>query len=205
MKLGPVAAMVGILGVSVWIMVATSPSKPETPGAVQLEVVVSSHKARLELIPANTPPNPVPYVQYRFLNWPAVGDQLMTEQQFHEVLEKRGNTQGKPWILRIFNVTSPLNLVWVAVGLGGQLVFAGRMIVQWLASEKRRQSIVPPAFWYMSLGGGLCLTAYFLWRHDLVGVLGQAMGLVVYVRNIRLLWLHRPGVARVPAGVAASN
>ncbi|MBL9002030.1 MAG: lipid-A-disaccharide synthase N-terminal domain-containing protein [Phycisphaerae bacterium] len=83
-----------------------------------------------------------------------------------------------------------MNLLWVALGLGGQAVFAGRMWVQWIASERARKSVVPAAFWYMSLGGGLLLTAYFVWRQDLVGVIGQASGVVIYVRNIRFLRLH---------------
>jgi lipid-A-disaccharide synthase-like uncharacterized protein len=203
MKPGPIIAMLLILGLSMWIMVKTTPSAAPTPGAVQFDVVVSSHKAKVELIPTGSNGSTEPH--YRFLDWTDVGSQTMTQQQFEATLLDRGSAGGRPWLLRIFNVSTPANLAWVALGLGGQLVFAGRMIIQWLASEKRRQSVVPPAFWYMSLGGGLCLTAYFLWRHDLVGVLGQAMGLVVYVRNIRLLMLHRPGVARVPAGVAASN
>jgi lipid-A-disaccharide synthase-like uncharacterized protein len=81
--------------------------------------------------------------------------------------------------------------VWVGVGLLGQLAFSGRMIVQWIASEKRGSSVVPAAFWYMSLGGGLLLALYFIWRLDLVGVLGQSTGIVIYARNIRLLYKQR--------------
>ena len=81
--------------------------------------------------------------------------------------------------------------MWVAIGLGGQLLFSGRMLVQWLASERSRRMVVPPAFWYMSLGGALALAAYFIWRQDMVGLLGQSTGIVVYVRNIRLMRLDR--------------
>lgn len=86
----------------------------------------------------------------------------------------------------LFNITSPQGLVWVSLGLLGQLLFTGRMIVQWLASERSGRSIVPPAFWWMSLIGATMLLAYFLWRKDAVGVLGQGFGWFVYVRN---LWL----------------
>jgi lipid-A-disaccharide synthase-like uncharacterized protein len=165
-------------------------------------MLIASYKIKAEQLPLDNDPA---HFQYRIRNWPQDWTQpqaeWMSEAQFQALVAQKANTKGRSWLLQLCNVTSYTNLAWVALGLGGQLVFAGRMIVQWLASEKRRQSVVPPAFWYMSLGGGLCLTAYFLWRHDLVGVLGQAMGLVVYVRNIRLLMLHRPGVARVPAGV----
>ena len=77
---------------------------------------------------------------------------------------------------------------WLAVGLGGQALFSMRFIVQWLESERARRSIVPVAFWYLSLGGGALLTLYALWRRDPVFVVGQATGLFVYARN---LWLLR--------------
>jgi lipid-A-disaccharide synthase-like uncharacterized protein len=201
MKPGPIIAMVLILGLSMWIMLATSPSAPETKDAAQVEIVIAGKKIKYEMRPSAEPG----HFEYRFRNWSEQGTAWMADDKFQSIVHNNASTKGRSWLLQVCNVTSPVNLAWVGLGLGGQLVFAGRMIVQWLASEKRRQSVVPPAFWYMSLGGGLCLTAYFLWRHDLVGVLGQAMGLVVYVRNIRLLMLHRPGVARVHAGVATSN
>lgn len=205
MKPGPIIAMVLILGLSMWIMLYSSRPAPATDGAAQVELVIAGKKIKYEVKhPAGDPA----HYEYRFRNWEEQGTAWIPEDRFQEIILKNASTTGRSWLLQLCNVTSYTNLAWVALGLGGQLVFAGRMIVQWLASEKRRQSVVPPAFWYMSLGGGLCLTAYFLWRHDLVGVLGQAMGLVVYVRNIRLLMLHRPGVARVPAGVggvATSN
>ena len=77
---------------------------------------------------------------------------------------------------------------WIAVGLGGQALFSMRFIVQWLESERARRSIVPVAFWYLSLGGGALLTLYAIWRRDPVFVVGQATGLFVYARN---LWLLR--------------
>jgi len=119
------------------------------------------------------------------LDWPEIGAQRLSEAEFQARLRDKGSAHGRRWILRIFNVSSPFNLAWVALGLGGQLVFAGRNDRP-MAGVRETPPVgrPPPPFWYMSLGGGICLTAYFLWRHDLVGVLGQAMGLVVYVRNI---------------------
>ncbi|HAI14296.1 MAG TPA: hypothetical protein DCM28_21505, partial [Phycisphaerales bacterium] len=73
--------------------------------------------------------------------------------------------------------------MWVAVGLLGQVLFTGRMIVQWIASEKSKRSVVPTAFWWMSLIGASMLITYFIWRKDVVGVLGQATGWFIYVRN----------------------
>lgn len=86
----------------------------------------------------------------------------------------------------LFNTSSKGGMAWVGIGLLGQVLFTGRMIVQWIASEKSRRSVVPPAFWWMSLVGASMLLAYFLWRKDAVGVLGQGFGWFVYVRN---LWM----------------
>lgn len=80
--------------------------------------------------------------------------------------------------------------VWLLVGLLGQALFSGRFLVQWVQSERRGESIVPLAFWYLSLAGGAALLAYAIWRHDPVFILGQAAGLVVYLRN--LILIHRP-------------
>ena len=84
---------------------------------------------------------------------------------------------------------TPENL-WVAVGFGGQALFASRFLVQWIATERRRQSVVPTVFWYLSLGGGLVLLSYALWRRDPVFIAGQSFGLLVYSRN---LWFVHQG------------
>lgn len=95
------------------------------------------------------------------------------------------------WWNRLLNVTSPLGIAWVGLGFLGQLLFTGRMLVQWLVSEKRRRSVVPPIFWWLSLVGASMLMVYFVWRRDIVGVVGQATGWLIYVRNLWLL--HRSG------------
>ena len=76
--------------------------------------------------------------------------------------------------------------VWYAVGFLGQILFGSRFIVQWIASESVRRSVVPPIFWYLSIGGGLALFLYAWHRQDLVFVIGQGAGLFVYVRNLML-------------------
>jgi lipid-A-disaccharide synthase-like uncharacterized protein len=81
--------------------------------------------------------------------------------------------------------------MWVAVGFAGQMAFFGRMMIQWLVSEKQRKSVIPPLFWWLSLVGGVALFAYFAWRQDAVGVLGQTSGVVIYARNIRLIRKQR--------------
>lgn len=77
---------------------------------------------------------------------------------------------------------------WMVVGLGSQLVFSARFLVQWLYSEWRRESAIPMAFWYASVAGGLGLLAYAIDRRDPVFIVGQAAGLLVYCRNIQLRW-----------------
>ena len=87
-----------------------------------------------------------------------------------------------------FHVDSRLELLWVLFGLFGQLLFAGRFLVQWIASEKARRSVVPVAFWYFSIAGGLVLLAYSIHIANPVFIIGQSFGVVIYARN---LWLIR--------------
>lgn len=77
--------------------------------------------------------------------------------------------------------------LWIAVGLIGQILFTSRFLVQWVASERARRSLVPDVFWQLSLAGGAALLAYAIWRRDPVFILGQGAGLVVYLRNLVLI------------------
>ena len=78
---------------------------------------------------------------------------------------------------------------WDLFGLCGQFMFMMRFIVQWIASERVKQSIVPQTFWYFSLAGGAMLFAYALHEENLVFSLGQGLGLFIYLRN--LFFIHR--------------
>lgn len=78
-------------------------------------------------------------------------------------------------------------LIWLAVGFAGQAFFFSRFLVQWLASEKAGRSIIPMAFWYLSLGGGCLLLVYAIYRKDPVFIVGQSTGAFIYLRNI---WLR---------------
>jgi lipid-A-disaccharide synthase-like uncharacterized protein len=78
---------------------------------------------------------------------------------------------------------------WIAVGFVGQTMFFGRFLVQWIVAERRRESVVPVSFWYLSIAGGIILLAYAVHRRDPVFIAGQALGAVVYVRNLMLI--HR--------------
>lgn len=112
------------------------------------------------------------------------------EQLSSEAFAQRLYTSqaGKPWFYRLLNITSPIGFAWVFLGLLGQVLFTGRMILQWLTSEKAKRSVVPVGFWWMSLAGASMLLIYFIWRRDIVGVLGQATGWLIYVRNLWFIY-----------------
>ena len=80
------------------------------------------------------------------------------------------------------------DMSWIMVGFIGQMMFSGRFLVQWVASERLKRSVVPRAFWYFSVGGGLTLLAYAIHRRDPVFIVGQLAGLFVYFRNLQLIW-----------------
>lgn len=77
--------------------------------------------------------------------------------------------------------------LWLLIGFVGQGVFTARFLVQWIASERRRDSVVPVAFWWLSLAGGTTLLAYAIHRRDPVIIVGQALGVFIYVRNLMLV------------------
>ena len=79
------------------------------------------------------------------------------------------------------------NTIWLVIGFAGQLLFTSRFLVQWIASERARRSVVPLAFWWFSLAGGATLLAYAIWRRDPVFAIGQASGLAIYIRNLMLI------------------
>ncbi len=78
---------------------------------------------------------------------------------------------------------------WLMVGFIGQFFFTSRFLVQWLASERQKKSVVPTAFWHFSILGGVVLLGYALYRRDPVFILGQSSGLVIYFRN--LYFIHQ--------------
>lgn len=73
---------------------------------------------------------------------------------------------------------------WAALGFLAQALFSARFVVQWIASERARRSIIPTAFWWFSIAGGLLLLVYSLHRKDPVFIAGQGGGLLIYVRNV---------------------
>lgn len=80
---------------------------------------------------------------------------------------------------------------WLAIGFTGQSLFFMRFLIQWIVSERKKQSVIPVAFWYLSLGGGMIVLTYAIHRRDPVFIAAQSTGILVYIRNIWLILRHR--------------
>lgn len=98
-------------------------------------------------------------------------------------------------LLRWMHVDTALELWWVLFGLFGQIMFTARFLIQWIASERVQKSVIPVAFWYFSMGGGLILLSYAIYRRDPVFVLGQSMGVLIYARNLWLIYAEKRSAA----------
>jgi lipid-A-disaccharide synthase-like uncharacterized protein len=77
--------------------------------------------------------------------------------------------------------------IWLSVGFFGQAFFFSRFLVQWIASERKKESVVPVSFWFFSIGGGTILLIYAIYRQDPVFMVGQGAGLMIYLRNLYLI------------------
>ena len=93
-------------------------------------------------------------------------------------------------LMSLFGAETAADTAWLVIGLLGQLMFTARFVVQWIASEKAGASVMPVAFWYFSIFGGLIVLAYGIHKLDPVIILGQMPGVVIYSRN---LWLIHKG------------
>lgn len=76
---------------------------------------------------------------------------------------------------------------WVMFGIFGQICFTMRFLVQWIASEKRKESVIPESFWLFSIFGSIILLIYAIHIRDVVFILGQSFGFIVYIRNLQLI------------------
>ena len=100
--------------------------------------------------------------------------------------------------MNLHAITQPEWLV-LAVGFGGQALFSARFLVQWVASERVKRSVIPEAFWYLSMAGGMTLLVYAIYREDPVFMVGQATGLAIYARNLWLIHSEKRSAAALMA------
>ncbi len=93
---------------------------------------------------------------------------------------------------------------WLVFGLLGQVIFGARFIVQWIATERKRQSHIPIVFWYLSIVGGIITTGYAIHKRDIVFIIGQGAGLIVYTRNLMLIYRAERRTTPPPAETRAN-
>ena len=94
-------------------------------------------------------------------------------------------------MINYFNELSNIEIIFLIIGFIGQGLFASRFIFQWIHSEKKRESSIPIIFWYLSIFGGLGLLTYAIFRKDPVIILGQTFGILIYLRNLILIYKKR--------------
>lgn len=202
MKWEPLAAMAALLLLGLWAVYGPSVRHDTRPGAQVAKFNLAGAKGELETLRAADGTH-----TFRLLHADGTASRVISAEEFRGLLgapaydkavENAGNT-----FFRVLHISSWAGLAWLAVGFGGQGLFFGRMAIQWVVSEKQKASVVPESFWWLSLGGGVMLFAYFAWRQDIVGVLGQTSGVVIYARNIRLIAKQRRRAARARAAAAA--
>ena len=81
-----------------------------------------------------------------------------------------------------------ISKTWLIIGFAGQLLCGLRFLIQWICSEIKKESHIPIVFWYFSIAGGLILLTYAIHRRDPVFIFGQSTGIIVYARNLRLIY-----------------
>jgi lipid-A-disaccharide synthase-like uncharacterized protein len=206
-KWEPAALMLLVLFLGFWLALGPSNSTnfPTHPESTTQKILVAETRGVLE-----TWRNPATsQLEFRVFTRDGHVSQPFSEaelrERFGESVVATATAPKANGLFRILGITSWPGLVWVGIGFLGQGVFASRFLVQWLVSEKRREAVIPESFWWMSLIGGVALFAYFAWRQDPVGVLGQSSGLVVYSRNLRLIYKQRRRERRVLDSDASSE
>lgn len=91
-------------------------------------------------------------------------------------------------MINYINELSNYELFFLIIGFAGQGLFASRFIVQWVYSERKGESSIPIIFWYLSIFGGFGLLTYAIFRQDPVIILGQSFGIIIYLRNLILIY-----------------
>ena len=94
---------------------------------------------------------------------------------------------------------------WVVFGFAAQSLYLVRFLIQWIASERKQRSYVPVVFWYFSIGGGLMTLTYAMYRRDPVFMVGQSLGLVIYLRNLVLIYRRKWAYQELLADRAAAR
>lgn len=200
LKWEPPVAMALVLALGLWLALGPilRPHVKLPPGASARQIQIGDTKAVLAVIPgpAGSEPRFQILMPGRTSGPEVTGEAART---FLGPLYPAAAERSRNLIFRLLNITSWYNLVWIGIGFGGQVLFSGRMFLQWLISERRRESVVTESFWWFSLTGALVLFSYFAWRQDIVGILGQASGIVIYARNLRLIYKHKRRARRTAA------
>jgi lipid-A-disaccharide synthase-like uncharacterized protein len=188
-KWEPLLAMAALLLLGLWLVwgPGTMQRFDLRDGARTEPIRLANARGIIETAPDPVTGQPTFRILLRdgFESPPLAADQFRAtfgEGVYQAAIADRSNV-----LFRLFNITSWWSLAWIAIGLTGQLAFTGRTLIQWFISERKRESVVPVIFWWLSLVGGVMLFAYFAWRQDVVGVLGQSAGVVIYARNLRLI------------------
>lgn len=198
--------MIALLLLGVWVAFAPDVPHKQPDRAQRVKLSVGPVKGVLEWMPAPTTAATTPSPDsesFRVLYRDGTQVGPLTRAQVQALFGEEATNQitrtESNWLFRVLNMTGWAGLVWVVLGFGGQLAFSGRWLLQWFVSEKSRSSTVPVSFWWMSMIGSVMLFVYFVWRNDIVGVLGQTSGVVIYARNIRLIHKQRRREARAAA------
>ncbi len=178
-KLLSVVLLVLVVPWVVWLLLYAAGAVP-APGQQQAPFKMSDMLASLEII--ETEGGPVVKTK---------AAEVLSAEEFLETVDSLKRDRG--WFFKLLNITSWTGVFWVGFGLLAQVIFTGRMLIQWLASEKAKRSVVPVAFWWMSLAGASMLIVYFVWRKDIVGILGQSTGWFIYVRNLWFIYARPRG------------
>lgn len=200
-KWEPLAAMAALFFLGLWMVYAPSIRHELRPGAELAPFTMGGAKGDLEIVGEG------PQRTYRLLYRDGSATRVLTGDELGGVLGPSGLEQavatGGNWLFRVAKVSGWAGLAWVLVGFAGQMLFFGRMFVQWMVAEREKKAVIPESFWWFSLFGGLMLFSYFAWRQDIVGVIGQTSGVVIYARNLRLIHKQRRRAARDAAATAA--
>lgn len=198
MKWEPVLVMLALVAIGLWVTYAPATPHALRPGAETTKFTLGASKGELEIVGDTAGSR-----SFRFLPKSGRATEPMSEAEVRrflgdDIVDQAVTSSGNK-LFRALNITSWGSFVWLSIGFVGQVLFAGRMIVQWIVSEKRKQSHIPESFWWFSLIGGAMLLVYFAWRQDPIGVLGQTPNVVIYVRNIRLIRKQRRRDAKLAA------